>query len=35
MTNAGFTTIDSEWWHFDAYSYKETKDKFPNHRISK
>ena len=28
MTNAGFTTIDSEWWHFDAFSYKQTKNKF-------
>ena len=28
MTNAGFTTINSEWWHFDAFSYKETKDNF-------
>tara|TARA_Y100000814_G_scaffold48395_1_gene29998 strand:- start:342 stop:458 length:117 start_codon:yes stop_codon:yes gene_type:complete len=28
MTNAGFTTIDSEWWHFDAFSYEQTKNKF-------
>ena len=27
MTKAGFSTIDSEWWHFDAFSYNETKNK--------
>ena len=28
MTKAGFSTIDSEWWHFDAFSYNETKNKY-------
>ena len=28
MTKAGFYTIDSEWWHFDAFSYNETKNKY-------
>lgn len=28
MTKAGFSTIDSEWWHFDAFSRNETKNKY-------
>ena len=28
MKKAGFSTIDSEWWHFDAFSYNETKNKY-------
>ena len=28
MTKAGFSTIDSEWWHFDAFSRNETKSKY-------
>lgn len=28
MTEAGFIPIRSEWWHFDAFSREETKDKF-------
>ena len=28
MTKAGFSTIGSEWWHFDAFSYNETKNKY-------
>jgi len=28
MFRAGFSTIDSEWWHFDAFPYKETKNKY-------
>ena len=28
MTKAGFSTIDSEWWHFNAFSYNETKNKY-------
>jgi D-alanyl-D-alanine dipeptidase len=28
MTQAGFSTITTEWWHFDSFSYKETKQKF-------
>ncbi|GAB3648110.1 M15 family metallopeptidase [Echinicola sediminis] len=28
MYSAGFMGIGSEWWHFNAYSLKEAKDKF-------
>lgn len=28
MTKAGFIPIDSEWWHFDAFSREETKSRF-------
>ncbi len=28
MTKAGFLTLDSEWWHFDAFSRSETKTRF-------
>jgi len=28
MTQAGFSPINSEWWHFDSFPYKETKRKF-------
>ncbi|MBO6620647.1 MAG: M15 family metallopeptidase [Balneola sp.] len=28
MTEAGFIPIRSEWWHFDAFSRAETKDRF-------
>ena len=28
MTKAGFNTITSEWWHFDAFSREETKSRF-------
>ena len=28
MTKAGFSKIDSEWWHFDAFSRNETKNKY-------
>ncbi len=28
MTEAGFIPIRSEWWHFDAFSRTETKDRF-------
>ena len=28
MKKAGFLTIDSEWWHFDAFSRSETKMRF-------
>lgn len=28
MTKAGFNTIQSEWWHFDAFSREETKQRF-------
>lgn len=28
MTKAGFIPIRSEWWHFDAFSRAETKDRF-------
>ena len=28
MTKAGFSTLDSEWWHFDAFSRNETKNKY-------
>lgn len=28
MTEAGFLTINSEWWHFDAFSRSETKKRF-------
>ena len=28
MSKAGFSTIDSEWWHFDAFSRNETKNKY-------
>ncbi|MDA0313752.1 MAG: M15 family metallopeptidase [Bacteroidetes bacterium] len=29
MKGAGFTGIDSEWWHFNAFSRKEAGEKFP------
>jgi D-alanyl-D-alanine dipeptidase len=28
MTEAGFSPITTEWWHFDSFPYKETKTKF-------
>ncbi len=28
MTQAGFSPITTEWWHFDSFPYKETKQKF-------
>ena len=28
MTQAGFSPITTEWWHFDSFPYKETKRKF-------
>ncbi len=28
MTQAGFTAIDYEWWHFNAFSRKVAKEKF-------
>ena len=28
MYAAGFTGIDTEWWHFDAFPYRETKLKY-------
>lgn len=28
MTEAGFIPIRSEWWHFDAFSREETKERF-------
>ena len=28
MTKAGFSAIHCEWWHFDAFSYNETKNKY-------
>jgi len=28
MTQAGFSSISTEWWHFDAFPYKVTKEKF-------
>ncbi|MBT3589978.1 MAG: M15 family metallopeptidase [Candidatus Marinimicrobia bacterium] len=28
MTQAGFSPITTEWWHFDAFPYKVTKQKF-------
>jgi len=28
MTNAGFSGISSEWWHFNAYSRKQAAEKF-------
>ena len=28
MTEAGFSLITTEWWHFDSFPYKETKTKF-------
>jgi D-alanyl-D-alanine dipeptidase len=28
MTKAGFNTINSEWWHFDAFTREETKSRF-------
>ena len=28
MTEAGFSPITTEWWHFDSFPYKETKQKF-------
>lgn len=28
MTKAGFIPINSEWWHFDAFSREETKSRF-------
>jgi D-alanyl-D-alanine dipeptidase len=28
MTEAGFSPITTEWWHFDLFPYKETKTKF-------
>jgi len=28
MTDAGFNTINSEWWHFDAFTREETKARF-------
>ena len=28
MTEAGFGTISSEWWHFDAFPRAETKSRF-------
>lgn len=28
MTQAGFLTINSEWWHFDAFNRSETKERF-------
>jgi len=28
MKKAGFSIIDSEWWHFDAFLYNETKNKY-------
>ena len=28
MTKAGFSTISSEWWHFNAYSYQDIQTKY-------
>ena len=28
MVEAGFLTINSEWWHFDAFSREDTKSRF-------
>jgi len=28
MMKAGFNTINSEWWHFDAFTREETKSRF-------
>ena len=28
MTRAGFSTISSEWWHFNAYSYQDIQTKY-------
>ena len=28
MLEAGFITLNSEWWHFDAFSRSETKNRF-------
>ena len=28
MTKAGFSTISSEWWHFNAYSYQDIQSKY-------
>ena len=28
MTKAGFLTISSEWWHFNAYSYQDIQTKY-------
>lgn len=28
MTRAGFLPLQSEWWHFDAFSREETKQRF-------
>jgi spore maturation protein B len=28
MTKAGFSTISSEWWHFNAYPYQDIKTKY-------
>ena len=28
MTQSGFSTIDSEWWHFDAFPHNITKTKY-------
>ena len=28
MTKAGFIPINSEWWHFDAFTREETKSRF-------
>jgi D-alanyl-D-alanine dipeptidase len=28
MTEAGFSPITTEWWHFDSFPYNETKQKF-------
>jgi D-alanyl-D-alanine dipeptidase len=28
MTEAGFTTISNEWWHFEACSRKEAQEKY-------
>ena len=28
MTKAGFSTIRSEWWHFNAYSYQDIQTKY-------
>ena len=28
MQKAGFSILDSEWWHFNAFSYEKTKNKY-------
>ena len=28
MTQSGFSTIDSGWWHFDAFPHNLTKTKY-------